>query len=205
MYPPVAMAVPMVAKSAARNIDQPMTNPKAGPTALRPYASGPPANGMATDSSLSARTHIMYSAHTNREARSMPTGPPSFSPWFQPKYSPVMTTPTPSAQTCSTPIGFFSACSLRYSRSSGRSSLSRRWVSLTTSRTTRSSSDGSAGPVSGSCDAPIRCPRQAFGLVSLAYARHSRPVNGYDHAMGKLGMRHLTLPEADEQALARGG
>src|SRR5215470_14769795 len=98
MYPPVAIAVPIAAKSASRNIDQPITKPNPGPTARRPYASGPPANGIATDSSLSASTHIRYSAHTNNEASNMPIGPPSFRPGFQPKYSPVMTAPTPIAQ-----------------------------------------------------------------------------------------------------------
>src|SRR5438445_9185444 len=96
MYPPVAMAVPMVANSDSKNIDQPMKKPSPGPTARRPYANGPPANGIATDSSDRHNTQAMYKAQTNKEAKSMPIGPPSLSPGFQPKYSPVMTTPTPN-------------------------------------------------------------------------------------------------------------
>src|SRR6058998_3741275 len=107
MYPPVAIAVPIVANRHSRNIDHPITNPSHGPTARRPYASGPPANGMATDSSDNANTQAMYNAQTNSEAISIPTGPATPSPPFQPKYSPVMTAPTPSDQICTVPIGFF--------------------------------------------------------------------------------------------------
>src|SRR5262244_939027 len=143
MYPPVAIAVPMAAKSDSRNIDQPIMNPNHGPTARRPYANGPPANGIATDNSDRDRTQAMYRAQTNSEASSMPIGPASPSPPFQPKYSPVMTAPTPSAQMCGTPIGFLSVCSLRYSRSSGRRAPTSRWASLTTCSTTWSSSERS--------------------------------------------------------------
>src|SRR5262245_32623627 len=103
MYPPVAIAVPIVANNASRNIDQPITNPSSGPTARRPYASGPPANGIATDNSDNASTHAMYKTQTNSDARSIPTGPATPNPPFQPKYSPVITTPTPNAQMCNTP------------------------------------------------------------------------------------------------------
>ena len=71
---------------------------------------------------------------------SMPSGPPSLRPWFQPKYSPVMTTPTPRAQMCSTPIGFLRACSLRKSRSSALSPPAGTCASDAISSTTRSSS-----------------------------------------------------------------
>src|SRR5713226_8735391 len=98
---------------------------------------------MATDSSDRHSTQAMYKAQTKREASSIPIGPPSFSPGFQPKYSPVMTTPTPSAQTCKTPIGFLSACSLRYAFSSGRSVSMATWFSRTTSSPTCSISAGS--------------------------------------------------------------
>ena len=159
MAPPVAIAVPIVANSDSRNIDQPMTKPNHGPTARRPYASGPPANGIATDSSDNASTHIMYRAQTKSDASSMPIGPPSFSPGFQPKYSPVMTTPTPKAQMCKTPIGFLRACSLRYSRSSGRNSSALTCASWMTSLTTRSISAASLAGVSWRCGSPIGKPR----------------------------------------------
>src|SRR5581483_11245915 len=98
MYPPAANPVPIVANRDSRNIDQPIRNPNHFPTARRPNASGPPANGMATESSESASTHARYNTHTISDATNTPMGPPTGNPKFQPKYMPVITTPTPNAQ-----------------------------------------------------------------------------------------------------------
>ena len=108
IYQPVARAVAIIPNRHSSSIDQAMVKPSHGPPVRSPYARGPSAWGIATDSSASVSTQPRKRRQIIMDAMSMATGPLPSSPRFHPKYWPETTMPTPSAQMSITRSFFWS-------------------------------------------------------------------------------------------------
>src|SRR5947209_83425 len=81
----------------------PVMYPHHGPSAVRAKEYAPPACGMAGDISARLQHRHAYRTVITQRASRRPPKPPDTRPKFQPKKSPEITAPTPSAQRWNTP------------------------------------------------------------------------------------------------------